>query len=103
MEVKRKKSSYQPWYKEAMLPLRKLRYVSGSYVITVPKNIVEDMGLKKGNTIGVCIFIRKKKFTDESENSTDSTNSTDEEWIKMTKKERIKYEAYMKEKEGIKW
>ena len=87
------------WYEEAMLPLRKIRYVDGCYMVSIPKNIIESLGLKKGNKVGVCIFARKKKFSDEEKNSTEI--ASDEELVKMTKKQRIQFEQFLKEKEKL--
>ena len=77
------------WYEEVMLPIRKLRLVGNCYVITIPKNIVKECELKNGSKIGVCLFLRKKKFVDEVD--------TDEKSVPMTKKQYIQYQQWLKE------
>jgi len=65
------KKEYDTWYESVMLPIRKITNTGGRYVITIPKNIIKNAKLRKGSHIGVCIFIRRKRFSDEKVDSLD--------------------------------
>jgi len=62
---------YDTWYESIMLPTRKITHTGGRYVVTIPGNIIKDKKLRKGSHIGVCIFIRRKRFSDEKIDSPD--------------------------------
>lgn len=64
--MKKEKKKYEVWYETVMLPIRKITRTGGRYVVTIPKNIIDNKKLRKGSHVGVCIFIRRKKFSDET-------------------------------------
>ena len=86
MEVRKQKQG-DPWYEEIPLPICAIRCTGGSYVITIPKKAMKKYKLKKGSRVLPILLKRKRLFKGEFPN--------DEEWIKLTKKERLMFEGWL--------
>ena len=87
MEKKKPGEVYQPYFDDICIGTQRIRKTGGCYVITVPKAIVEQLKLRKDDTVLPILIVRRKKFHGELQEG--------EEWVKMTKKERIMFEQWL--------
>jgi len=83
------KRKYDVWFDEICLGKQSIRNVGNSFVITIPKKIVKNNNLTKGESVIPIIIVRKRKLAGELKD--------DEEWVKMSKKDRIMFNSYLKE------
>jgi len=95
MEVSRDKRKYKIWFDEICLGKQRIREVGNSFVITIPKSILKKNDLTKGDDVIPILLLRKRKLVGELENGF--------EWLKMTKKDRIRFKSYLKEIEEIEY
>jgi len=96
MEIKDRKKKYQLQLQQIDIGKQKIRETGECYVITIPKRIMEKYNLRKGLKVNVLLFRIEKKNFDELKEG--------EEWIKLSKRERIMFEQMIKEKkEESKW
>ena len=68
------------------MPVQRLRKNGGVYVITIPKRVVQKHNLRKGSPIHPILLVRRRFHKDEV--------NEDDEWIKISKKERLQFEAW---------
>jgi len=87
MEVKKPNQKYQSHYEDFCIGVKKLRETGGCTVITIPKKVMKEIGLKKGSHILVTLHKRTKKFHDELEGG--------EQWVKLNKRERIQFKYWL--------
>lgn len=87
MERKKPTHSYQPYFEDICLGTQRIRKTGGCYVITVPKAIVEQLKLRKDDSVLPILIVRRKKFHGELQEG--------EEWIKMSKREMIMFEQWL--------
>jgi len=86
MEVKKPTRQNTRWYEEISMPVQKLRKNGGVYVITIPKSVVQKHNLRKGSPIHPILLVRRRFNKDELHEN--------EEWVKLSKKERLQFEAW---------
>jgi len=79
------------WYEEISLPITKLRRNGGVYIITIPKKIVKEHNLRKGSSVHPFLLVRRRFHKDELPEN--------EEWVKLSKKERLQFEAWKRTRE----
>lgn len=84
---------YETWYDEICLGKQRIRKVGNSYVITLPKSVLVNDKVPPDAEVIPIILVRKRRLLGELK--------TDEEWIRLTKKDRIRFKAYLKEKEEL--
>ena len=84
---------YNVWYDEISLGLQKIRKSGRCLVVNIPNSVVKQHNLTKGDKVLPILIVRKRKLVGELQ--------PDEEWVKMTKKDRIMFKAYLKEKEEL--
>lgn len=84
---------YELWFDEICLGKQQIRNVGNSFVITIPKSIVSKNNLTKGCDVIPILIIRKRRLVGEAEKGS--------EWVKMSKKDRIRFNSYLKEMEEI--
>lgn len=91
MEVSRQKKSYEPYFEEVSIGLQRIRKTGGCTVITIPKAIIEQFDLENVKKAIVVLLIRHKKIKSELQEG--------EEWVKLTKRERIMFESWSKDRQ----
>jgi len=93
MQVRNDKDKYQLWIKEIPLPLTKIKKSGNSYVIVIPRDVVEHNELSVGTKVFPILLKREKKVFAELEKG--------EKWVKLTKEEQIKFEHFLEEQAEI--
>jgi len=92
MEVKKQNDKYQYYYKDICIGVQQLRQTGGCTVITVPKKIVEELHLDKLDKALIVLLIRQRKVADEV--------SDDEVLLKVSKREAIIFQEWLKRREN---
>lgn len=88
-----KKRKYTNLVEEVCLGIQKIRSVGGVSVITVPKEVSKKHNLTIGDSVLAFLIVRKRKLLGELEEG--------EEWVKMTKEDRIKYQLFCKQEKDL--
>ena len=93
MKIDNSKRKYKIWFDEICLGKQTIKQTGNSFVITIPKHFIYQNDLSKGDVVLPILFVRKKFLLGEK--------SKGEEWLKLTRKERIMFESFIKEKEEL--
>jgi len=84
-----KRWSKHSLYKEIVVGVQKIRKSGGCYVITVPKNVIEEHRLRTKSKVLVVLLKKKPIFHDELKEN--------EQLVKMSKSEYIAYNQWKKD------
>jgi len=93
MEVDSDKRKYKIWFDEICLGKQQIRKVGNSFVITIPKSMLERNKLKKGDNVIPILLMRKRKLVGEADEGF--------EWLKVSKQDRIRFKRYLKDMEDL--
>jgi len=91
MKVKDRNIKYQILIQEISISNCKIRETGGCHVITIPKNISKEYQLKTGNKVDVILLKKKKMYFNALKEG--------EEWVKLSKRERIMFDQWKKEQD----
>lgn len=87
------KKKYKSWFKEVCVGVQKIRNVSGTAVITIPKIILREHDITIGTDALVVLLIRNRKLVGELEE--------EEVWVKMNKKDAIRFEFFCEQDDEL--
>lgn len=93
MQVRNNKHKNYHWLEEISLPIQQIRQTGGVFVITIPQATIKKYNLEKGTKVHPILLRRKRRQFGELKEG--------EEWVKMDKIDRIKFEQWCRREEKI--